>query len=52
MNTLSKFIKFLIVSILFFSYSYFVNAQVAIPQQNLAVNGDFMSRDPQLRPLD
>lgn len=39
----------MIINILFISYS---NAQVFIPQQNLLVNADFMSRDPQLRPLD
>lgn len=52
MKRLNKIINLLNISILFIFISINSNAQVFTPQQNLLVNADFMSRDPQLRPLD
>lgn len=52
MKGLNRNINLLNISILFIFLSLSSNAQVFKPQQNLLVNGDFMSRDPQLRPLD
>lgn len=43
--------KNLIIVILLYAWPCYLKAQVYIPQNNLIVNGDFMSRDPEQRPL-
>jgi hypothetical protein len=51
-KTSSNLFKLLTINLLIFVHTQNVYAQIFIPQENLLVNGDFMSRDLQQRPLD